>query len=106
MSDPTDVTHNPAFQQHVYSRLLGAAVLLIAVGTLVFSALEDWSYVDSFYFSVVTTTTVGFGDITPDTDGAKLFTVAYIIVGISIITTFLDARLKRHAQRRVERSQG
>ena len=67
---------------------------------MVFSLLEDWSIVDSFYFSVVTATTVGFGDLTPDTDAAKLFTVLYIVVGISIIGTFLDARLKRHSRRR------
>lgn len=85
---------------HVYKLLALSAVCLIAVGTVLFSALEDWSLVDSFYFSVVTVTTVGFGDLTPDTDAAKIFTVFYIVVGISIIGTYLDARLKRHGLRR------
>jgi hypothetical protein len=93
------MTHNPdsKLQDHMYKVLAASAVSLVLVGTVVFSLLEDWSIVDSFYFSVVTATTVGFGDITPDTDGAKLFCVLYIIVGISIVGTFLDARLKRHA---------
>ena len=89
--------------EHVYKVLAVSAVTLIAIGTVLFSALEDWSIVDSFYFSVVTVTTVGFGDLTPDTDAAKLFTVLYIVVGISIIGTYLDARLKRHGLRRVSR---
>ena len=85
-------------------RVLGmSAVGLVALGTVVFQALENWSWVDSFYFSAVTVTTVGYGDLTPSTDGAKLFTVFYIIAGISIVTTFLDARLKAHAYRRTSR---
>ena len=62
--------------------------------------LEDWSWVDSLYFSVVAVTTVGFGDITPSTDASKLFTVVYIVTGISLITTYLNLRLKRRAGRR------
>lgn len=80
--------------------------MLITLGTLVYRALEDWSWVDSFYFSVVTVTTVGFGDLAPETDGAKLFTVVYIIVGISIVATFLDTRMKFRAQRRHSKSHG
>jgi hypothetical protein len=91
-------------QVHMYRRLGVSAVGLVALGTVVFQALENWSWVDSFYFSVVTVTTVGYGDLTPDTDGAKLFTVFYIIAGISIVTTFLDFRLKAHAYRRRSRS--
>ena len=87
-------------QDHIWKVLAASAVSLVLVGTVVFSLLEDWSMVDSFYFSVVTATTVGFGDIAPDTDAAKLFSVLYIVVGISIVGTFLDARLKRHSTKR------
>jgi hypothetical protein len=80
-----------------------ATLLLVAVGTVVYRYIEDWSWVDSFYFSVVTVTTVGFGDLTPTTDGGKLFTVFYIIMGISIIATFLNARLKVRAYKRSSR---
>ena len=86
----------------MYKVLAASSVALIVVGTVVFSLLEDWSIVDSLYFSVVTVTTVGFGDLTPDTDGAKLFTVLYILMGISIIGAFLDARLKHHSKARIK----
>ncbi|MGI9644922.1 MAG: potassium channel family protein [Ilumatobacteraceae bacterium] len=98
-----DLKHDPDFQRHTYRVLAASAILLITVGTGIFSLLEDWSIVDSFYFSVVTATTVGFGDLTPDTDAAKLFTVIYIVVGISIIGTFLDARFKKVAYQREHR---
>jgi voltage-gated potassium channel Kch len=106
MTNKTDLAKDPDFQRHIYKVLLAGAVFLIASGTVIFSLLEDWSLVDSLYFCVVTVTTVGFGDITPDTDVAKLFTVIYIIVGISIISTFLDARLKKHAYQRSGRRTG
>jgi preprotein translocase subunit SecY len=83
-----------------------AAVTLLAVGTVVYHLIEDWSWVDSFYFSVIAVTTVGFGDITPDTDGAKLFTVFYVITGITIIATWLNERLRKHGLRAQHRRRG
>jgi len=75
--------------------LLGSAVSMVAAGTVVYSALEGWTLIDSLYFSVVTLATVGFGDLTPTTDVAKLFTVAYIIVGIGILAAFASELAKR-----------
>jgi hypothetical protein len=82
--------------------LAGAAIGLLAVGTVVYRLLEDWSWVDSLYFSVVAVTTVGFGDLTPSTDASKLFTVVYILSGITIITTFLRLRMSRRGSRMAE----
>jgi hypothetical protein len=62
----------------------------------VYHFLEDWSWVDSLYFSAVAVSTVGFGDLVPTRDASKLFTILYILSGISIITTFLNMRLKHH----------
>ncbi|MGB8386260.1 MAG: potassium channel family protein [Dermatophilaceae bacterium] len=47
----------------------------------------------------VTLTTVGFGDLTPTSDALKLFTVAYILTGVTILITYLNARLQRRAHR-------
>jgi voltage-gated potassium channel len=40
---------------------------------------------DAFYFTVVTLSTVGFGDITPTTVGGRWVTVLMIISGIILI---------------------
>lgn len=87
--------------QHVYKILSAAAFFLIALGTTVYHYLEDWSWVDSLYFSVVAVTTVGFGDLSPSTDASKLFTVLYILVGITLITTYLNTRFKYAAYKKV-----
>lgn len=70
--------------------LLGAAVAVLAIGTLAYVVLEGWSPIDALYFSVVTLATVGFGDLHPTTDAAKLFTVLYILSGLGIIAAFLS----------------
>ena len=56
--------------------------LLILVGTLSYHALEDWSLFDSLYFTVVTLTTIGYGDLTPKTSGGKLFTMVFALGGV------------------------
>jgi len=69
--------------------LLGAAIATVSVGTIVYSLLEGWSLVDALYFSVVTLTTIGYGDLYPTTDVSKLFTVLYILSGLGIVTLFV-----------------
>ncbi len=61
----------------------------IAVGTLVFHRLESWNWIQSFYFSVVTISTVGYGDFTPTNDLSRLFTAIYILIGVSIAVVTL-----------------
>jgi CHASE3 domain sensor protein len=93
-------------RRHADKLLALSAVLLILIGTIFYGAVEDWSWVDSFYFSVVAVSTVGFGDLTPSTDGSKLFTVFYVLSGISIISLWLNERLRHHARTTAQRRQG
>lgn len=77
--------------------LLATALSMIASGTIVYMWLEGWSPIDALYFSVVTLATVGFGDLHPTTDPAKLFTVVYIISGLGIIAAFISELTKYRA---------
>ena len=87
------------------TRIIGILSLgALGVGTVVYHILEDWGWVDSFYFSAVALTTVGFGDLSPSTDASKLFTVFYIFSGISLIGALLNELSKRHAKRMATRS--
>lgn len=63
---------------------VGALLGLVAVGTVVYHILEKWSWLVSFYFSVCTLTTVGYGDFYPTSDLARLFTAVYVLVGVII----------------------
>jgi len=75
--------------------LVASLVAMLALGTVVYSVLEGWSPLDALYFSVVTLATVGFGDLTPTTDPAKLFTIGYIIAGIGILAAFATELTKQ-----------
>jgi hypothetical protein len=94
----------PFHEQHAYRLLFGLALLALATGTVVYRVVEGWSWVDSFYFSSVTVTTVGFGDLAPTRDASKLFTVFYIFWGIGIISAFINERLKQRAGAMVKRA--
>jgi voltage-gated potassium channel len=47
--------------------------------------------VTALYFSIVSMSTVGYGDITPHTDTARLFTASIIILGITVFATSVSA---------------
>ncbi|MDI6806379.1 MAG: potassium channel family protein [Candidatus Aenigmarchaeota archaeon] len=70
---------------------LSIFILLILAGGLVYSKIEcypgtlqHWTYLDGVYFSAMTVTTVGYGDLVPTTKIGKIFTVFYSFVGIAV----------------------
>ena len=71
------------------------AVAIIGVGVAFYQWVEKLSFVDALYFSVITLTTVGYGDITPQTDAGKLFTVVYVLFGIAIIVATTNYIVRR-----------
>jgi voltage-gated potassium channel len=80
-----------------------AAFGLLLIGTIFYSVVEGWRLLDSLYFSVVTLTTVGLGDFAPQTDLGKVFTIFYVLAGISVILAFANAVLQGAAARERER---
>lgn len=62
----------------------------LLLGTLVYHWLEGWSYLDSFYFSLISMTTIGYGDLSPTTPISKVFTIIFVINGIAILLTMFD----------------
>jgi len=59
-------------------------IFLLIIGTLVFNRLEQWSFVDSFYFTSTTLMTIGFGDLVPSNDLSKLVTVVFALSGVTV----------------------
>jgi voltage-gated potassium channel len=53
------------------------------------------TFLDAFYFSVVTMTTVGFGDVTPISELGRLLTVLMIFTGIALIPWQVGDLIKR-----------
>jgi voltage-gated potassium channel len=84
-----------------FRTLLALVVSLLLSGTTFFTLVEGWSVLDSFYFSVTTLTTVGFGDPAPATAAGKIFTILYIFVGLGVIGGFINVLAKHTFARRM-----
>jgi voltage-gated potassium channel len=82
-----------------FRSLVFLVVITLVGGTIFYSLEEGWGAVDAFYFSVTTLTTVGPGDLAPQTTMGKLFTVVYIFAGLGIILGFIDTVAKETIRR-------
>jgi voltage-gated potassium channel len=100
MSDPKETL---ATELRYYDKIVGVAVFFIAFGTVFYHFVEHLKWLDSLYFTVVTLATIGYGDIVPKTDVGKLFTVFYILIGITIFVALARVIVERFAYRRLER---
>ncbi len=85
-----------------FKAIAGTALGLIAIGSVVFWLLEGWMLLDAVAFSVMTVTTVGFGDLAARTAPGKIFTIVYVVLGVGLLGGFLSLVAKR-ASGRLER---
>ena len=93
--------HNPLlklFRSKIYTALL-LLILVLFIGILGFRIIADYTWIDAIYMTVITITTVGFEEVNPLDNTAKIFTVflilsSVVIVGyaISIITEYILSR--------------
>ncbi|MGH0036551.1 MAG: potassium channel family protein [Myxococcota bacterium] len=101
-------TTRPAVHE---SKILVAAFVLgaiTAIGTFGFMWIEDLSLVDALYMAVITLSTVGYQEVAPPSTAGRVFTVAYIVVGVgaSVYTVaavaefFIEGRLRETLGRR------
>lgn len=60
-------------------------VIMIFAGAVGFRLIEELSWLDSFYTSTQTVTTVGYGDVAPQTRGGRLFAIALMLVGVGTV---------------------
>lgn len=94
-------------------------VVVVATGVLGYTQISGYSAVDALYMTVITISTVGFGEIQPLNDGEKLFTVFLITTSIVsfgytvsafteyIVSGQLFQQLKlKKVQKRIEKLEG
>jgi len=53
--------------------------------------IEDLPFIDSAWLTIITLTTIGYGDISATTELGKLFTILLVLIGLGAITFFLSS---------------
>lgn len=64
--------------------------ILLLIGTIFYRLVEGWAWVDALYFTIITLTTVGYGDFSPSTTVGKLFTILYLLIGLGLLASFIS----------------
>ena len=67
----------------LYIFILTLVTVVIGAGAI--SILEKKSFLDSLWFSIVTATSVGYGDIIPETYGGKFIACMLMLIGIGFV---------------------
>ena len=71
-------------------------------GTIFYWRVEDWTIIQALYFSVVTLTTVRYGDLTPTSEGAQIFTIVYILSGLGVLVALLASIAEQYIAQKAE----
>lgn len=70
--------------------LLFFLISLLAGATLFYYREEGWSVIDSLYFSVMTMSTIGYGDFVPTTTLSKTFTIIFALLSIGVFVALMS----------------
>ena len=70
--------------------LLSTLPAIIIGGTVFFHLVEGWSWLDSYFFTVVTLSTVGYGELVPASPLGKIGTTVFIITGLGIFAAAIQ----------------
>lgn len=69
---------------------LGALAVLMAVGTFGYMLLEQMEIIEALYMTVITISTVGFGEVRPLSPPGRIFTSVLILLGLALATSALS----------------
>lgn len=66
------------------ARVLAPLIGIVIAGTVFFHHVEGWSWIDSYFFTVITLSTVGYGNLVPQTVVGQIGTTVFIFVGLGV----------------------
>jgi potassium channel subfamily K, other eukaryote len=85
--------------------IVGSFVGYLICSSIVYCYMEDLGKLDAFYLSMITFTTIGYGDISPQHDISKLFTCGFVFLNLLIVGQLLDYVVDTMIEERKKASQ-
>jgi len=73
---------------------LFAIFTVLLAGTLGYILIEGWHWFDALYMTVITLTTVGFGEVHPLSEHGRLFTIVIMLLGVGVAMLVLTTLAK------------
>jgi hypothetical protein len=92
---------SPSLKYRAFAAVSSFFILIVA-GTIFYHYQEGWNYINSFYFSITTLTTTGYGDLYPTKDITKLFTAFYLLIGVGTAVYALNILAKYYINIRMQ----
>jgi voltage-gated potassium channel len=74
-------------------RLVVAFISTLTISSIVYAIVESANLLDSLYWSIVTATTLGYGDFSPATGAGKVLTSILICVMVFLFIPTITANL-------------
>lgn len=59
--------------------------MVLLIGTIGYMVIEEWQLLDALYMTVITITTVGYGEIRQVSEPGRIFTIFIIFAGMGIL---------------------
>lgn len=82
-----------------------ALVVVISGSTVFFHFVEGWGWLDSYFFTVVTISTVGYGNLVPVTAAGKLATTFLIFGGLGVFALAIHEFARSQLLKRQEHNE-
>jgi len=70
---------------------LAVAISVFSLGTLGYTLIEGWPLFDSFYMTVITLATIGYGETHELSNAGRAFTIVLIFAGVGLGTVLLGS---------------
>jgi len=74
----------PSRRAAIFGALTFIALSILVGSTVFFHYQEGWAWIDAWFFTVTTISTVGYGNLVPATDLGKIATTVLIFSGIGV----------------------
>jgi len=62
--------------------IVSALVIIVSIGVIGYEIIEGWSFIDALYMTVITLSTVGYGEVHHLSTAGRIFSIVLIISGV------------------------